>query len=73
MAVGPPVVGTKTGGVPDCIEDGMTGTLAPIEQFNDGTGTPVYPGASEASLVSVLEAVCADPEKAHEMGIAGHR
>lgn len=35
-----PVVGTATGGIPDCIAEGETGYLVPIEQLSDGSGTP---------------------------------
>ncbi|MBS6275426.1 glycogen synthase [Arcanobacterium urinimassiliense] len=73
MAVGLPVVGTATGGIPDCIEDGVTGTLVPIEQMNDGTGTPLNPDKFEKDLAQALTEMCANPQRAKEMGQAGRK
>lgn len=71
MALGLPVVGTATGGIPDVIVDGETGFLVPIEQLNDGTGTPLNPEQFEQDMADRLMRVLSDPELAKRMGQAG--
>jgi len=71
MACEAAVVGTITGGIPEVVQDGVTGRLVPIDQVTDGTGTPTAPDRFVADLAAVLTDVTADPSRAREYGRAG--
>ena len=73
MACETAVVATATGGIPEVVVDGETGLLVPIEQADDGTGTPLDPDAYVAAFADALTTVLSDPARATEMGRAGRR
>lgn len=71
MACGVPVVGTATGGIPEVVDDGITGRLVPVDQLEDGTGTPREPKTFIAELAAAINDVLSDPVRAKMMGQAG--
>jgi starch synthase len=73
MACETAVVATATGGIPEVVDDGQTGTLVPIEQAADGTGTPVDPDRFVADLAAAITKLLEDPQRAAEMGRAGRQ
>jgi starch synthase len=73
MACGIAVVGTATGGIPEVVDDGVTGRLVPIAQADDGTGTPLDPDRFVADLAATLTEVVSDPAAARRMGEAGRQ
>jgi starch synthase len=73
MAVGLPVVATATGGIPEVVDDGVTGKLVNIEQVADGTGTPINPDKFVNDLAAAINDMLADPARAKVMGEAGRK
>lgn len=71
MACGTAVVGTATGGIPEVVVDGATGWLVPIDQVQDGTGTPTDPARFVAELGRTLAEAVADRATAARYGAAG--
>ncbi len=71
MACGTAVVGTATGGIPEVVVDGETGRLVPIDQVQDGTGTPTDPERFVADLGRILSETVVDRATATRYGAAG--
>jgi alpha-maltose-1-phosphate synthase len=73
MACETAVVATATGGIPEVVVDGETGLLVPIEQVDDGSGTPLDPDRFVADLAAAMTQLVDDPDRAKQMGLAGRR
>jgi starch synthase len=73
MACETAVVATATGGIPEVVVPGETGWLVPIEQQQDGSGTPLDPDRYVADLGAALCEAVADPDRARRFGLAGRQ
>ncbi|MFF4778255.1 glycogen synthase [Microtetraspora fusca] len=69
MACETAVVATATGGIPEVVDDGVTGLLVPVEQGPDGE--PYDPDAFAAAIAERVGLLLADPDRAAAMGAAG--
>jgi starch synthase len=71
MACETAVVATRTGGIPEVVEDGATGLLVPFEPRDDGSRDPVDPARFARDIAERVNELLADPERAKRMGEAG--
>ena len=69
MACETAVVATATGGIPEVVDEGVTGLLVPFE--SDGAGAPRDPGEFAAGIAARVNRLLAEPDLAERFGKAG--
>ncbi len=69
MACETAVVATATGGIPEVVDEGVTGLLVPFE--SDGAGAPRDPGVFAADIAARVNRLLAEPDLAERFGKAG--
>jgi starch synthase len=73
MACETAVVATRTGGIPEVVDDGVTGLLVPFEPRDDGSRAPVDPERFATDIAGRVNELVGEPARAAEMGRAGRR
>jgi starch synthase len=71
MACATPVVATATGGIPEVVDDGVTGLLVPFDPVDDPSRTPREPERFAHDFAERVNRLLADPAEAEVMGAAG--
>jgi starch synthase len=71
MACETAVVATATGGIPEVVEDGVTGLLVPFDPVDDPARTPRDPDRFARNIAERVNRLLEDPAEARRMGAAG--
>lgn len=71
MACETPVVASDVGGIPEVVEDGVTGYLVRLRQAKDGA--PVNPEQFARDLAAAVNRVLSDPARGRALGQAGRQ
>jgi starch synthase len=73
MACETAVVATATGGIPEVVDDGVTGLLVPFDPVDDATREPRDPDRFAADIAERINLLLGDPARAKALGEAGRR
>jgi starch synthase len=73
MACGASVVASAVGGIPEIVEDEVTGKLVPFEPMSSCDSDPADPERFARDLADAINELVADPQLASRMGEAGRR
>jgi starch synthase len=73
MACEAAVVATATGGIPEVVQDGVTGLLVPFDPTDDPSREPRDPARFAADIAERVNTLLHDPARARAMGETGRR
>ena len=71
MACEAAVVATATGGIPEVVEDEVTGLLVPLDPVDDASRTPRDPERFARDIAERVIRLLDDPAEARRFGLAG--
>ena len=71
MACERAVIASAVGGIPEVVEDEVTGLLVPVELRTDGSGEPADPARFASEFAERVNRLLADPAEAERFGRAG--